>query len=78
MAFTSWSDLLSEFKDALANRDVDSFFLASTENRHEMRVQYTKLGNVTAFLEWLEGKASEESVTDEDGKGGILFSIGGS
>ena len=78
MAFTSWSAELVRWKDALAKKDIDSFFLMSTENRHEMRVQYTKIENVIQFTEWLEGKAAMEQVSVADGGGGILFSVGGS
>jgi hypothetical protein len=60
MAFTTWAAELLRFKNALAERNVEYFFLQATENSREMRTQYTKLGNITEFLEWLEFKAAEE------------------
>ena len=78
MAFTTWQSILDEWKTALADRDMESFFISASENRVEMRTTYTKLGNITAFTGWLEGKAADEAVSTNDGKGGILFSVGGS
>ena len=82
MAFTTWTALLAKWKDALANRDTDSFFLMSSENLHEMKAVYTRLDNVAKFTEWLEGKAAMEQETDPDtgesyGTGAILLSDGG-
>jgi hypothetical protein len=62
MAFTTWAAELTRFKDALANRSVDAFWISSSENMREMRTTYTKLGNITDFISWLESKASEESL----------------
>ena len=75
MAFTTWAAELARFKDALAARDTDSFFIMATENSREMRTMYTKLGNITAFLEWLEDKAAMEAAGLSSG--GIPMSVGG-
>jgi len=74
--FTSWADELARFKNALADKNVDAFFLQGTENRNEMRVMYTKLENVAKFIEWLEMKAANEALSADDGAG-VLFSVGG-
>jgi hypothetical protein len=73
--FISWAHELERFKDALANRNVESFFISSTENSREMRRTFTILGNVTKFLEWLEMKAAEEAASSAGGS--IFFSVGG-
>ena len=75
MAFTTWAGELARFKNALAVRDTDSFFIMSTENSREMRTMYTKLGNITDFLQWLEYKASMEAAGLSGG--GIPMSVGG-
>jgi len=79
--FTTWADELLRWKNALADRNTDAFFLMSTENRNEMRVVYTRLDNIEKFTGWLEKKAAMESVSIADGGeggGSILTSIGGS
>lgn len=79
--FVSWATELARWKNALANRNVDAFFLMSTENRNEMRTTYTRLDNITKFTEWLELKASLEALSSDEGgegPGSILTSIGGS
>lgn len=82
MAFTSWADELARFKNALADRNIDSFWVMSTENSREMKTVYTRLNNIQDFISWLEMKASNEALTDAEGRGGdsvsILLSVGGS
>jgi len=75
--FTSWADELARFKNALAAKEVDSFWIMSTENSREMRTVYTRLGNVTQFIEWLEMKATLEAETNDGTSGGLLTSVGG-
>jgi len=75
MAFTTWAAILSDFKNHMANRDIESFFHAGYENSREMRVTYTKLGNVQAFMEWLEQKAAQEANGFREGE--IPFAVGG-
>lgn len=82
MAFTTWAAELERWKNALADRNIDAFWIMSTENSREMRTVYTRLENIQKFTEWLEQKASNEALTEADGKGGsttsILLSVGGS
>ena len=61
MAFVSWATEVARAKEALADRNWDSYFIMSIENSREMRTTYTQLGNVMKFIEWLEMKASEEA-----------------
>ncbi len=81
--FVSWATELARFKNAVANKDVDAFWVASSESSNrQMRVTYTKLGNVTKFLEWLQMMADSEALTEAEGgsgagSSGILFSVGG-
>jgi len=81
MPFTTWAAELARWKDALADRDIDAFFVMSTENSREMQTVYTRLDNVAKFTEWLTQKASNEALTDDEGKGSdsvsILLSQGG-
>jgi hypothetical protein len=67
MAFTTWAAELARFKNAMAERTLDSFWLASTENSKQMRTTYTLLGNITAFEDWLEQKAAEEAAGEQRG-----------
>lgn len=74
MAFVSWTQLYEEAKTALANRSWDLFFLQRVQNKQDMETAYTKLGNITDFIDWLEMKAAAES----EGDGAALqFCIGG-
>lgn len=75
MPFTTWAAELARWKDALADRNVEAFFVSSTENSREMKVNYTRLENLQKFTEWLENKAANESLTDDEGYGGSSVSI---
>lgn len=80
MAFTSWAAELTRWKNALAERNTDAFFIMSTENQSEMRTVYTRLDNIEKFTEWLEYKAAMEAITQEEGgygEGSIFLSVGG-
>jgi hypothetical protein len=66
---------LERFKTALSERNVDAFWIMSNENSREMRVTYTKLNNITEFIEWLEMKADMEDISETSGS--VLLSIGG-
>jgi hypothetical protein len=67
--------MLSDFKDALANRRYAEWFLSSCENSREMRTSFTKIPNIIEMEEWLEAKASSESGGFSSGH--IPSSIGG-
>jgi hypothetical protein len=73
--FVSWTQTLADFKNAMADRNIEHFFESGYENSRQMRITYTKLGNVQEFLEWLEAKAAEESVNTSPGR--IPYSVGG-
>ena len=73
--FVSWAVELQRAKDALASRKWDQYFTSSVENSEEMRTTYTLLGNITAFIEWLEKKASDESLGVLSGS--LFYTIGG-
>lgn len=75
MAWTSWASLLAKWKEAMADRNIESFFLSGYENTHQLRTTYTQLSNVQAFTEWLEAKAAEESAGFSSGH--IPSAIGG-
>lgn len=73
--FVSWAVEYARAKKALASRTWDSYFIASVENSEEMRTTYTTLGNVTAFMDWLAAKVSEEESGAAEGS--IPMCIGG-
>jgi len=73
--FTTWAVELLRWKNALANRDIDSFWVMSTENSREMHTTYTRLDNISKFTEWLENKKDMESLRSDEGKGGDSVSI---
>jgi len=73
--FVSWTAELARWKDAVANRNVESFFVASTENRNQMRTTYRRLDDIQSFTEWLEMKAAAEVAGGNPGE--IPFAIGG-
>jgi len=73
--FVSWSTELLKARNAIANREWDAYFLSSVQNSREMQTTYTKLGNVTAFIDWLEQKATQEVSSFGDGE--IPMSVGG-
>lgn len=60
--FVSWATEVTRAKNALANHSWDEYFYSTVENSREMRTSYTQLGNIVKFIQWLEMKASEESV----------------
>jgi len=73
--FVSWATELARAKNALANRNWDAYFIQSVENRLEMRTSYTRIGNITGFIEWLEMRAMEEAQGFDSGE--IPTAIGG-
>jgi hypothetical protein len=79
MAFISWVDEYTKAKNALADRTWSAYFQSSIENRDQMRTTYTKLNNVTAFIDWLKQMADEEilAASDDIDPGAIPFCIGG-
>lgn len=79
MAFVSWATEYARAKDALANKTWDDYFVSSVESRVQMKTMYTKLNNITAFIDWLRMKAEEESFESETGlsAGSIPYCIGG-
>ena len=60
MAFTTYAALYQKALDALADQSKQDLLIAEIQNSHDMRTMYTKLGNYTAFLDWLKAKVSEE------------------
>jgi len=75
MAFVSWAVTLEELKDVMAGRiSQEEFFYSAAENARQMRVAYTKLGNITDFYSWVEAKAAEEAVGGTPGQ--FRMSIG--
>jgi hypothetical protein len=75
MAWTTWRAMYLKWLEALASRDIDSFFNSSYDNSREMRTTYTVLNNISMFTEWLKAKADQEDSGSEDGE--ILMCIGG-
>lgn len=73
--FVSWAVEYQRALNALASRRWDEYLLSSVENSEEMRTSYVTLNNVTAFVEWLGKKASEESLGAQSGS--IFMTIGG-
>lgn len=61
MAFTTWCDLLTEAKNALASGEIERFMKSTIENHREMRVAFRD-GSTSwvSFISWLEAKCSEE------------------
>jgi len=70
-----WRAQYEKFKQAIADRSVETFFLASSENSRQMRATYTLLGNMTDFLEWLEYQAMLEEANMSSGS--VFTTIGG-
>lgn len=81
MAFTSWAAEYQKAKDALANKNWSDYFLSSVENSQQMRTTYTKLNNITSFIEWLRLMAEQEAMQTAEGisgtAGAISFIVGG-
>jgi len=66
---------LERFKTGFSERNIDAFWIMSSENSREMKVVYTRLGNIAEFLDWLEMKADMEDIGEKSGS--VLLSIGG-
>ena len=77
--FTSWADELERFKNAIARRSIDSYFVSAIENSREMRTMYTKLKNIQGWLEWLKMKAANEAISADAGGSSnpMLMALGG-
>jgi len=72
--FTTYTALLAQARNALANRDWQRFYIQKIQNSKDMETSYTQLGNVSRFIDWLEMKAKLESEGDS---GALQFCIGG-
>lgn len=81
MAFISWAVEYARAKDALANKNWSDYFLSSIENNAQMRTTYTRLDNITSFIEWLHLMAQNEATEIDTGisgsAGGMQFIVGG-
>ena len=75
MAWESWTDLYLKWLDALANRNIDSFFISSTENSREVRTTYSTMNNIEAFTSWLKAKSDQEQSGVDDGE--MFLCVGG-
>lgn len=75
MAWISWTQMYSDWLDAIAARNIQSFFNRSYENGREMRTTYNTLGDQQRFTEWLANKATEESLGLSSGQ--IPYAVGG-
>lgn len=61
MAFVSYQVLYQEALDALSNRRWESYFIYRIQNNRDMETTYTRLDNITNFIDWLKDKAAEET-----------------
>jgi len=52
-----WVELYESWKEALANNNINAFFLKAEENSHEMRTTYQTLGNIERFTNYLRKRA---------------------
>jgi len=75
MAWVSWTSLYNKWLDALADRNIETFFHSSVENMHEMRTTYSTAKNIEEFTAWLKAKADEETSGLSDGE--MVSCIGG-
>jgi len=66
---------LERFKIAVAARDIDSFWIMSSENSRNMRIVYTRLNNIQDYIQWLEYMADMED--NNNSAGSVLISVGG-
>ena len=65
--FTSWTDLYTRAKDALAMGDIERFMTKSVENSREMRVTMGSSLDTQRFLDFLANKATEELLGVHEG-----------
>lgn len=76
---TFYTDFYKRFSKAMAERDLDSFFVLEHTAMTKVQTVYQRLGATTNFLEYLEKKASQEvngvSLSEVNS---IYFSTGGS
>jgi hypothetical protein len=72
--FTTWAAFYADALDAVTNRSWDKFFISKIQNNKDMETSFTKLGNITNFLDWLKNKADNEN---EGNAGALQFCIGG-
>lgn len=75
MAWVSWQHEYLRWLDAIANRNIDAFFISSNENSREMRTTYSNARNLQEFTAWLKAKADEEAAGISDGE--MSMCIGG-
>ena len=60
-AFTTWAAELQRFKDAVASRDSESLLQSGYTNSQGQSVTFSGLDAIQRHIEFLEGKASQES-----------------
>jgi len=70
-----WRRNLERFQEAFETRNVDAFFLASSEDSRQMRATYTKVQNLEEFLVLLQANADAEDAGLTAGSG--VFFVGG-
>jgi len=76
---TFWRDFYNGFRVALAEKKIESFFIAEVESHSKVRTVYQRLGATTNFLDYLREQASLEVNGVELGDENVAyFSIGGS
>ena len=62
-----YAEILNNFLTHLKTKPAETFFVVSNENSKQMRVEYQRLGSVSAFIDWLQAKVMEEAMGSTDG-----------
>lgn len=63
-----WRTFLNKFLLHMVSKPPETFFVMENQTHKEAFVKYTQLGNVMAFVDWLEAQANAEEAQATLGK----------
>ena len=74
-AYLDYRAIKQKVLQNMHGRNPDSFWYLSVENSREMKTVYTRMDNMTAFIEWLDYMIGMQD--NGLSSGGVLCSIAG-
>ena len=77
MAFISWSDELSKFKEAFASRGAEAMMKSGWTDGRGQSVTFRRLDDVQNHLSWLEARADQEANASVRGRNIFQAGYGG-
>lgn len=76
MAFTSWSDLYTTFKNALASQGAAHMLEAGYTTANGQTVTFKRYEDIIKYEEFLKGKSDSESNSGTGGRRRVTTTVG--